>query len=226
MPRLSILFLLAVVLPLTACSSATDEQQPSMTFEEFRDAAEKGDPDVQLNLGAMYFIGYDVPQDYAEAEKWWRRAAEQGNARAQFYLGRMYHQGQGVPRNDLEAVSWFHLAAEQDDGHAQTHLGDMYRQGQGVPQDHAEAVKRYRQAADQAYPTAQHKLGLMYLNGLGVPQDHVVAYALFYIALVTDSDEAEEDLKALKQRMTHNEITEAKGLVQECIDRNFRNCGF
>ena len=35
----------------------------------------------------MYDNGEGVPQDYAEAVKWYRLAAEQGDARAQYNLG-------------------------------------------------------------------------------------------------------------------------------------------
>ncbi len=46
-----------------------------------------------------------VPQDYAEAAKWYRLAAEQNNAAAQYNLSLMYANGQGVPRDDGEAVN-------------------------------------------------------------------------------------------------------------------------
>jgi TPR repeat protein len=37
----------------------------------------------------MYADGRGVPQDHAEAVRWYRLAAEQGNAFAQFRLGVM-----------------------------------------------------------------------------------------------------------------------------------------
>ena len=46
----------------------------------------------------MYAKGQGVPQDYAEAVKWYRLAAEQGFAMAQDNLGLMYKNGQGVPQ--------------------------------------------------------------------------------------------------------------------------------
>ena len=49
--------------------------------------------------------GYGVPQDYAEAVKWYRLAAEQGYARAQYNLGVMYDNGRGVLKTSKEAVS-------------------------------------------------------------------------------------------------------------------------
>ena len=36
-----------------------------------------------------------MPQDYAEAAKWYRKAAEQGYAEAQYFLAFMYSLGRG-----------------------------------------------------------------------------------------------------------------------------------
>ena len=55
--------------------------------------------------------GPGVPQDYAEAVKWYRKAAERGDALAQNNLGFMYDYGQGVPEDDLLAHIWYNLAA-------------------------------------------------------------------------------------------------------------------
>ena len=59
----------------------------------------QGEPDAQLNLGAMYFNGQGVRQNYGEAVKWFSRAAEQGNAPAQYNLAVMYSKGEGVPQD-------------------------------------------------------------------------------------------------------------------------------
>ncbi len=45
-------------------------------IEALRARAEKGDVDAQNNLGEMYGKGQGVPQDYAEAVKWYRKAAD------------------------------------------------------------------------------------------------------------------------------------------------------
>jgi TPR repeat protein len=55
----------------------------------------------------MYTDNVGVPQDYAEAMKWYREAAEQGLAQAQHNLGVMYDQGQGVPQDYAEAMKWY-----------------------------------------------------------------------------------------------------------------------
>src|SRR5215472_6965852 len=44
----------------------------------------------------LFFGGRGVPQDYAEAAKWFRKAADQGNADAQYGLGLLYFKGLAV----------------------------------------------------------------------------------------------------------------------------------
>jgi TPR repeat protein len=59
----------------------------------------------------MYGEGRGVPQDYAEAARWYRRAAEQGDPQAQYNLGLAYARGEGVTQNVVDAHMWFNLAA-------------------------------------------------------------------------------------------------------------------
>jgi hypothetical protein len=47
----------------------------------------------------MYSLGAGVPQDYAEAAKWYRMAADRGNAAGQQSFGSLYLNGQGVPQD-------------------------------------------------------------------------------------------------------------------------------
>jgi TPR repeat protein len=73
--------------------------------------ADQGNARAQYNLGAMYTKGLGVPQDYAEALKWYRQAANQGDAAAQAALGAGYATGQGLPQDYVQAHKWFNLAA-------------------------------------------------------------------------------------------------------------------
>jgi hypothetical protein len=61
----------------------------------------------------MYDKGQGIPQDYAEAAKWYRKAAEQGVAVAQHNLGFMYDKGEGVPQDYVQAHMWYNLAASR-----------------------------------------------------------------------------------------------------------------
>ena len=55
-----------------------------------------------------------MPQDYAEALKWFRKATDQGQADARFSLGIMYKNGEGVPQDYVQAHMWLNLAASHE----------------------------------------------------------------------------------------------------------------
>ena len=52
-------------------------------LQELRPLAVQGNPNAQTQLGVMYNLALGVPQDYAEAAKFYRLAAEQGQGKAQ-----------------------------------------------------------------------------------------------------------------------------------------------
>ena len=66
---------------------------------------------AQFSLGVAYGSGRGVPQDDAEAARWYRLAADQGNTDAQSDLGVMYANGDGVPQDDVQTHMWLNLAA-------------------------------------------------------------------------------------------------------------------
>ena len=146
----------------------------------------------------MYYQGYGVEQDYAEAinwleraymqgesraeciidlmypeaVKWYKKVAAQGCAHAQCKIGIMYAGGDRVEQDYAEAAKWFEKAAKQGFAKAQYLLGLMYDEGDGVEQDYTEAVKWYKKAAEQGYADSQCNLGGMYYEGRGVERDY------------------------------------------------------
>ena len=138
-----------------------------------RASAEQGNSQAQYNLGASYYNGDGVPQDYEQALWWFRKAAEQGHADAQYMLGVIYYKGRrGVPQDYEQALWWSRKAAEQGHADAQRILGVIYYRGDGVPQDHEQALWWSRKAAEQGHADAQFVLGVIYDEGDGVPQDY------------------------------------------------------
>ena len=113
----------------------------------------------------LYYNGYGVHQDYAEALRWFRKATEQGDADAQFNLGVMYDNGQGVRQDDAEAFRWFRKAAEQGHAEAQYNLGEMYHIGQGVRQDLHLSKEWFGKACDGGVQEACNQY--RYLNQKG-----------------------------------------------------------
>ena len=78
-PAVAVLIALALCVPV---------QTQTPEIDALRARAEAGDADAQFTLGGMYADGTGVPQDDAEAVRWYRLAAAQGLAFAQYSLGR------------------------------------------------------------------------------------------------------------------------------------------
>ena len=95
-----------------------------------------------------------VPQNLADAARWYRRAAEQDDVTAQLNLG-VLRVGRGVAQDHAEAVAWYRRAADQGEARAQANLGHAYANGRGVAQDYAQAAAWYRRAADQGHAASQ-----------------------------------------------------------------------
>ncbi len=75
-------------------------------LEGLRRLAEQGDATAEFALGTRYATGQDVPQDYAEALRWFTQAAEQGNVIAETALASYYWAGRGVSPDPAKAYFW------------------------------------------------------------------------------------------------------------------------
>ena len=136
--------LILILTALLAFQSAAASE-----FDEMKALADQGLAAAQFNLGVMYDKGRGVPENDAEAVKWWLKAADQGGADAQYNLGIMYRHGRGVPENDAEAFKWTRKAAEQGMAKAQYNLGVMYYKGDGVPENNIRAYVWWSMAKTQ-----------------------------------------------------------------------------
>ncbi|HDP35609.1 MAG TPA: sel1 repeat family protein [Candidatus Hydrogenedentes bacterium] len=148
--------LLALTLVFCAQNNAKSTEESSCQSHDHG----VSDTCAQYNLGVMYRDGEGVPQDYAEAVKWYRKAAEQDYADAQYNLGVMYYDGRGIPQDHAEAVKWFRKAAGQNHAEAQYNLGVMYRNGEGVPQDYVRAYMWFNVAAIKDEGAAERRESL------------------------------------------------------------------
>ena len=90
--------------------AATPRRDAPTALKEWKPLADQGHADAQYYLGLMYANGEGVPEDDAEAVRWYRLAADQGHADAQYYLGLMYANGEGVLQDNVTAHMWFNIA--------------------------------------------------------------------------------------------------------------------
>jgi putative methionine-R-sulfoxide reductase with GAF domain len=100
----------------SAGSAPSAPQNPALPvssanqLEALQKLADGGDPAAQFDVGVRYWTGDQVPQDYAQAVRWFSLAAEQGNVAAQAMLGNCYWAGRGVPPDPMRAYFWSLLA--------------------------------------------------------------------------------------------------------------------
>ncbi len=127
---------MAISLTIGACTGEitdTDSResiQAKQELESIKQRAEQGDAELQHRTGSRYEEGYGVPEDAAEAAKWFQKAAEQEDVLAQNRLGMMYEFELGVPENKTEAVKWYQRAVEQGDWAVQVSLEGIEAQRQ------------------------------------------------------------------------------------------------
>jgi len=120
---------------------------------------------------------------------------------------------------DTAVKKWKPLA-ESGNAEAQASLGLMFFQGVGVPRDHAKAGEWWTKAAEQNNAQAQFRLGFMYSQGLGgYPKDRVQAYKWWDLAASKGIEEAEHYRNFIVNKMTPEEINEAKKLSKGWMEK-------
>ncbi len=112
-------------------SSTVHDQQPK-TLQEVQKLAEAGDSDAQWQMGVRYHHGQGVPQDDAQAVRWFQLSAERGNVAAQGALGAYYWGGRGVPADLLKAYFWSAIAMAQGDEMSKSRIEGLSSQMSGA----------------------------------------------------------------------------------------------
>jgi TPR repeat protein len=148
----------------------------------YEQAAERGHPGAQLELGMLYKIGRrPITQDLAKARTWFSKAAP-NNIAAAYEYGMLLDLGQGGDKNCKDAQRWLQRAAEGGMVSAMTALGDsLLRSCNGEKKPEA-AAKWFRSAADKSSVAAQFSLGILYFNGDGVAKNPGEARKWFELA--------------------------------------------
>ena len=178
--------------------------KPSEVIVWMRDAAERGQVEIQKILSGIYEEGLEsagVVEDKKESFSFMYKAAEQGDALAQMSIGEMYASGEGVEKDINEAVLWLRKAAEQGDSEAQVVLGSLYGTGDdGLAKDCKEAFKWLQKAADQGNDEAQLMLGYMYDKGEFVAKDQQEAVKWYRKAADQGNAEAKSVLMDIENQ--------------------------
>lgn len=95
-----------------------------------------GDADCMNDLGALYYMGEIVPQDYDRAAELYTMAADNGCYQSIINLGYIYEYGRtGTPDPQAAYRCYALAAALAPSSEALYKLGDMYSRGKAVPRN-------------------------------------------------------------------------------------------
>jgi localization factor PodJL len=192
-----------------------DGLPPSIGSQALRRAAADGDAAAQFEIGARYGEGRGVPQNLAEAARWFERAATQGLAPAQFRLASLYEKGHGVPRDLNVARRYYRFAAEQGNARAMHNLAVLFAEGaQGGAPDYRSAAQWFRRAADHGMTDSQYNLAVLHARGLGVDQDMVESFKWFEIGARRGDTEAAKKRDEVQARLTPAQLTAGRAAAQ------------
>lgn len=140
------------------------------------------------DLGAMYYAGEIVEQDYAKAAQLYEMAIGWGCEQSIINMGYIYEYGRIGEPDYAKAYEYYALAAAlTDKSEAIYKLGDMYSRGRSVQRDMAKAARlwdRSLQTAQNPQEVAQPAIRLapLYLEGsedAGIAPDPLLALQLF-----------------------------------------------
>ncbi|MGF6786804.1 tetratricopeptide repeat protein [Paraburkholderia sp. 35.1] len=129
-------------------------------LREIRTAASAGNRVAENELGVIYESGDGVPEDLAEAKRWYASAAVKGLVAASRNLMRL--NGGNEPKTAREQFTDVRQEAEKGDRVAMYELATMYHIGKGTTINYSAALVWYRRSAERQYSRAKNMLGLIF----------------------------------------------------------------
>lgn len=103
------------------------------------------------DLGALYYMGDLVEQDYSKAAELYELAMDHGCYQSIINLGYIWEYGRTGTCDHQKAYRYFALAAALDQSSEAVYkLGDMYARGQAVERDMAKAYQLWKRSLDLA----------------------------------------------------------------------------
>lgn len=205
--------------PATATPQPSPEQDAMPNLPEgigpqpLREAAMAGDAAAQFEVAIRYMDGRGIPQDYAQASRWYRLAAAQGLAPAQYRLGSMYEKGHGVGRDLAMARMWYQRAAERGNRKAMHNLAVLYADGIDGPPDFEKAATWFRQAAEHGLADSQYNLAVLYARGMGVAIDLMESFHWFAVAADQGDTEALTKRDEIARNLDEQQLAKARAAL-------------
>jgi localization factor PodJL len=204
---------------LAAPSSApvtlpTDNLPITIGGPELRAAALAGNSAAEHEIAVRYAEGRGVPQNFAEAARWFERAANRGLAPAQYRLGSLLEKGQGVKKDAEAARRLYFAAADRGNAKAMHNLAVLYAEGIDGKPDYKAASQWFRKAAARGVADSQFNLGILFARGFGVEQNLAESYKWFALAAQQGDHDAGVKRDDVAKRLDPQSLVAAKLAAQ------------
>ncbi len=150
------------------------QETEAQTIARITSEAKAGNAQSQFNLGRIYYTGYGVTQDDAQARHWFCEAAKQDHPIAKSQCAAMLYNGQGGPEDKVLAMTYLKDAAQKGDPYGEALYGFFtYQDGvrAGNTTVDAQIVAYLVDAADHGEVVAQGVLGSIIFYYSGPTQD-------------------------------------------------------
>jgi localization factor PodJL len=155
-----------------------------------------------------------VPQNFADAARWFERAANRGLAPAQYRLGSLLEKGQGVKKDAEAARRLYLLAADKGNAKAMHNLAVLYAEGIDGKPDYKAASQWFRKAATRGVADSQYNLGILFARGIGVEQNLAESYKWFALAAHQGDQDAGRKRDDVGKRLDPQSLVAAKLAAQ------------
>ncbi len=131
-----------------------------------------GNVQAMHDLGALYYFGTGVPQDFEKARHWFEKAANLDFPYSFLALALIYHRGEGVEKNSQKAIDYI-KKIEKKGGTPSLFcsLGVLYNTGYIVEKNDKKAVLYYEKAIARGDERGLARLGVLYFDGSGTKKD-------------------------------------------------------
>lgn len=133
-----------------------DERVAELLVLGYRLGISVGSNGCMNDLGALYYAGEIVEQDYVKAAELYEMAMEHGCYQSIINLGYIYEYGRTGEHDYAKAYQSYALASALETGYEAVYkLGDMYSRGKAVERNMAVAKSLWERSLDLAWKPEQ-----------------------------------------------------------------------
>jgi localization factor PodJL len=203
-----------VVQPAPALARGPVPPLPDKLPAALRNAAIKGQPAAEFEIGIRLIEGRGIPQNTEAGLRWLERAAETGLAPAHFRIAGLYEKGIGVKKNLTIARRHYIAAADKGNAKAMHNMAVLYAEGIDGKPDYKTAAEWFRRAADYGVADSQYNLAILHARGIGVDQNILESYKWLALAALQGDNDAAKKRDEIGSKLDAASLAAARKAVQ------------